>query len=199
MIECFTYVIQQQELQVMNRFTEWLHSKGYLIEDFCDYWEVSRSTYERMSRTEKRKQKLTKMVDALPNRRGFRNNNPGNIVFRDDVEWLGQTGRDGNFVVFDTPEHGIRALARILRTYREINYLWSVSGIITRWAPPSENDTNAYIKFVADYADVEPYEKLDRGQYVELIEAIIHFENGSQPYDNKVVNAGFNLGFVGVF
>ena len=47
--------------------------------------------------------------------RGIRNNNPLNIEAGEN--WQGLKGTDGRFAIFETAEHGIRAAARILRTY----------------------------------------------------------------------------------
>ena len=48
--------------------------------------------------------------------RGIRNNNPGNIRVSKD-QWEGMTGDDGAFVIFDSPESGVRALAKNLQSY----------------------------------------------------------------------------------
>ncbi len=51
--------------------------------------------------------------------RGFRNNNPGNI--RHGEPWLGlaEDQTDPDFCQFVSVEYGIRAMFRILETYRE--------------------------------------------------------------------------------
>ena len=41
--------------------------------------------------------------------KGIRNNNPMNLEFRTSIQWRGQLGSDGRFVVFDTPLNGLRA------------------------------------------------------------------------------------------
>ena len=38
----------------------------------------------------------------------------------------------------------------------------NVDDIISRWAPPSENDTQAYIKFVCEKTNTNPMDKLDK-------------------------------------
>ncbi|MDR8284944.1 hypothetical protein FPK77_25135, partial [Acinetobacter baumannii] len=50
--------------------------------------------------------------------RGIRNNNPGNLEASSSNPWVGQTGSDGRFAKFETPEHGIRALGRNLISYQ---------------------------------------------------------------------------------
>ncbi|HFX8036006.1 TPA: hypothetical protein ACIF5E_004931, partial [Escherichia coli] len=48
--------------------------------------------------------------DSSERARGIRNNNPGNLEYSKTNPWVGQTGDDGRFAKFETPEHGIRAL-----------------------------------------------------------------------------------------
>lgn len=117
--------------------------------------------------------------------RGIRNNNPGNLRAARNA-----TGNDGGFVTFDTPEDGISALARQLRLYnaRGNNTL---SGIISTFAPPSENDTAAYISEVSRRTGFRPDRKLDieDPQVTEKIAgAIIHHENGVNPYPPEMIS-----------
>ncbi|GLX80891.1 virion protein [Thalassotalea eurytherma] len=125
--------------------------------------------------------------------RGIRNNNPLNI--RKGENWLGLVGDDGAFAQFETPEHGIRAGARILRTYRNKYGLNSVHAIINRFAPPSENNTTSYIDHAAAFVGVGRYEPLLESDYPRLIEVMIKHENGVQPYTEKQILNGFNWGF----
>jgi hypothetical protein len=139
------------------------------------------------------------VTDVLTSRpsygpRGIRNNNPGNIE-RTGVRWRGmsadQSG-DNRFAVFDAPEWGIRAMARVLRNYmgRGVN---TVRGIINTWAPPVENDTGAYVNAVARNLAVDPDQPLDDRVFPGLIAAIIQHENGQQPYDAGVIGRGIEL------
>jgi len=79
---------------------------------------------------------------------GVTNNNFGNIRFNNLTHWKGQTGSNHGFCVFESYEYGIRALYILLRTYIEKYKLTNVCDIIDRYAPPSENDTLSYIRFV---------------------------------------------------
>ena len=84
--------------------------------------------------------------------RGIRNNNPGNIryVLGITSTYARCTGQDeAGFCVFDTPEHGLEALARLLVRYQDKHGLKTIRGIINRWAPPVENETTAYVAAVA--------------------------------------------------
>ena len=87
---------------------------------------------------------------------------------------------------------GIRALMKILLTYRFTHKKITVDEIISRWAPPSENDTNAYIDFVCKEINVNPMDKLDNSieHYLPLVKSIIRMENGKQPYDDELLVEG---------
>lgn len=83
--------------------------------------------------------------------RGIRNNNPGNID-RTGVKWLGMAddqSSDRRFIVFKEMKWGCRAMIRTLMTYRTRHKLSTIRGIVSRWAPPNENNTNGYIARVA--------------------------------------------------
>ena len=119
--------------------------------------------------------------------RGIRNNNPGNIRWGDD--WKGLVPKDQRtdkaFCQFSTPEYGIRAMIIILRNYQRKHGLNTVTGIIKRWAPPNENDTQAYTNSVAQPTGVSPEQKVDISDsrsMMKLLQASIKHEIGSQPY-----------------
>jgi hypothetical protein len=126
--------------------------------------------------------------------RGIRNNNPLNIR-ENGTNWNGRIGDDGAFVQFSSPVFGVRAAARILKNYRDKYGLDTVAGIISRWAPPVENDTQSYIDSVAKKTDVSPNQTLADSDYENLIRAMIYHENGEQPYTVDIVKQGFNKGF----
>src|SRR5690242_9641752 len=124
---------------------------------------------------------------------GVRTCNPGNL--RDGaVDWLGQTGVDAaGFCVFESSFYGIRALAKLLLTYHDKYGLCTVRGLISRWAPPNENDTEAYIRAVcADTAfDADAWLHLGESSVLAaLVRAIVRHENGTVPYDDAEIAAG---------
>ncbi|ECG5317635.1 hypothetical protein E1A40_08960 [Salmonella enterica subsp. enterica serovar Aba] len=127
--------------------------------------------------------------------RGVRNNNPGNLEFSPSNPWVGQTGSDGRFAQFETPEHGIRALGRNLLSYQRQG-IDTINDIITRWAPPKDNNNTAeYIKFVCEKVGVNPNQQLDVSEpetMKALCAAIIQQENGSQPYSDEQLSSGIN-------
>lgn len=125
--------------------------------------------------------------------RGVRNNNPGNLEASSSNPWIGQTGSDGRFAKFETPEHGIRALGRNLISYQRQG-IDTVGEIINRWAPPSDNnDTAAYIKAVCAQLGVTANQPLDASNpdtLQALCAAIIKHENGTQPYSSDQLSTG---------
>jgi hypothetical protein len=127
-------------------------------------------------------QTLGTLVGITP--KGIRNNNPGNLRYVAAIAWQGQLGDDGSgYAVFDTPEHGVRAMAHQLLTYasRGTN---TVSAIISTWAPPNENATAAYIADVAQQIGANANAPLNVSSVLpELVAAMINHENGEQPYD----------------
>ena len=132
---------------------------------------------------------LVLMTAPLNLPRGIRNNNPGNIEFRAENPWRGQTGSDGRFARFATPEAGVRALAVDLGT-KSRRGLNTVTAILNAYAPESENDTAAYIRAVSRALGVGPRDRLDLNDprvRAGLMGAIISHENGMQPYSNEMI------------
>lgn len=127
--------------------------------------------------------------------RGLRNNNPGNIRY-DGTAWdgLANPPSDGTFFVFTDPKYGIRAMARILSNYVTVDGIAStVSDLITRWAPPSENDTAAYIADVDGQLGLTPGNDAVNPTDPNFIAAIIRHENGIQPYASNTIASGIAL------
>ena len=128
--------------------------------------------------------------------RGIRNNNPGNIK-KNNVDWdgLSEEQTDNTFFQFTDPIYGIRALTKILLTYRHKYNLKNVWAIINRYAPPSENDTEAYKNFVTKKTGLNMLEEIDNSveAYLPVVKAIILMENGEQPYDDEIILQGMNL------
>lgn len=127
--------------------------------------------------------------------RGLRNNNPGNIRKSGDP-WLGLAAEqpDHEFFTFTEPQFGIRALAKVLMNYRRLYGLNTIDAIIRRWAPPSENDTDAYIRAVASRTGIPAKASLNLPADLDvLVPAIIRHENGAQPYPPELIAQGIGL------
>ena len=121
--------------------------------------------------------------------RGIRNNNPGNIRHGEQWEGLSEVQSDRSFCVFKSPEYGIRAIAKIMISYKRQKYN-TPEKIIYRWAPPCENDTDSYTLSVCQAIGAEPDQIIDVCQkdvMLKLIKSIIHHENGIQPYSDETI------------
>jgi len=133
--------------------------------------------------------------------RSIRNNNPGNIK-KTNTQWEGMTEEqtDSTFVSFDSPEMGVRALARVLNTYNTQYNLDDISGMVSRFAPPTENDTQNYIKFVSEKSGIPRNRKITLQDNPEdmkkVIAAMIEMEGGSDSvkyFTPSVINEGVRL------
>ena len=118
--------------------------------------------------------------------------NPGNLRFIASILWHGQTGQQGGFVVFDTLNNGARALAIDLLNAQNLHGLDTVRQIVSTYAPPSENDTAAYIAAVSTEMKVDPDDWLDLDlpeTLTALVSAVWHHEQGQLP-DSAAVSYG---------
>ncbi len=113
--------------------------------------------------------------------RGERNNNPLNIRRTAD-KWLGMSQRqnDSDFIVFDSLEYGIRAALKLIRKYVQHFSCNTISKIISRWAPPCENDTKSYILYVAKKTEISESEFIkfdDREKICNIVKAMAQIES----------------------
>jgi hypothetical protein len=130
--------------------------------------------------------------------RGYRNRNPGNIEHSQANKWLGLDNppSDGRFCRFTSHEHGIRALALLLMAYQDRHELRTVRSIINRYAPKTENPVGAYVGAVSRRMGVGPDALIDVHEPATmraLVEAIIQFELGGQPYDDATLTEGLRM------
>lgn len=122
-------------------------------------------------------------------------NNPGNIR-KDGQHWLGETEPSSNasFKEFDTIAYGYRAMFIDLRS--KINAgTNTLRKIIYKYAPPSENNTTAYVTNVSNWANVNPDKVLtlnDGNDIFNIVCAMSRMENGVQA-NIADVQAGFDL------
>ena len=136
--------------------------------------------------------------------RGIRNFNPGNIRHVKGTRWQGMSANqnDTAFVQFTGAQWGIRAIARTLITYQDKYRLRTIRQFIGRWAPPSENNTESYIRQVAIRLGVSADAQIDVYDYRimrGLVEGITGHENGVGPlpegnwYGEALINEGLHL------
>lgn len=132
--------------------------------------------------------------------RGIRNNNPLNI--RKGSNWQGEKHpqTDKSFEQFESMQYGVRAGFIILRRYMSgYNGLTekfnTIEKIVRRWAPPSENNTKAYIEQVSKLTGIPSTLKISfsqRSYMVAIIDAMIRVECG-QPIDRKIIESAYDM------
>ncbi len=128
--------------------------------------------------------------------RGLRNNNPGNIRLT-PTRYKGEVrpSRDPAFREFESAAWGYRAIFVLLHTYRVRHNLQTLAEMLSRWAPPSENNTVAYINTVSRLTGIRPQERINtrsREMMIPLAAAISRVENGS-PAEMRDVEEGWRL------
>lgn len=70
----------------------------------------------------------------------------------------------------------------------------TIASLIEEWAPPTENNTVAYVKAVGKACGVDPYQPCDIPSLLpKLIPAIVQHENGYQPYSKELIQLGIDL------
>ena len=120
-------------------------------------------------------------------------NNPGNIEIGQG--YAGETGDTyaDRFAVFDSPQMGVRALGRDIKTKIK-RFDGDLQSIINQYAPPEENDTNNYFEYVKDQVGSDTITENDLGA---IVRAIIKMENkpeiAAQYLDDSVLNEGLDL------
>ncbi len=112
--------------------------------------------------------------------RTWRNCNPGNIVSGSISRRNGQIGKAGGFAVFPDYEHGHSAMLDSLRTTFEND---SLEKMIYKYAPPNENDTKKYLKFLrkkTGFLDNKKIKDFAPAEFEKLWKAIEQME-GQKP------------------
>lgn len=132
--------------------------------------------------------------------RGIRNNNPLNI--RKGSNWQGEKHpqTDKSFEQFESLQYGVRAGFIILRRYMSgYNGLTekfnTIEKIVRRWAPPSENNTKAYIEQVSKLTGIPSTLKISfsqRSYMVAIVDAMIRVECG-QPIDRMIIESAYDM------
>lgn len=119
-----------------------------------------------------------------PRPRGVRNNNPLNVRANPDYIWRHQTGVDPDgYLIFAEPVWGIRCAAIVIDSYRREHQIQTLQGIIYRWAPPGNNPTADYVRFVCQKTHLMAMTVIDPATDAQpILMAMTEFENGYQPY-----------------
>ncbi len=132
--------------------------------------------------------------------RGLRNCNPLNIRKGRD-QWQGQAEKqtDSAFVVFKSMAWGWRAAFKLLtRTYYHKYRLYTIRMIIQKWAPPHENNTEAYISNVSRLTGIPPDEPIgipmeSPARWMMVAAAMAIQENGTSDLDYFALLKGWTL------
>ncbi|MBR5053512.1 MAG: structural protein P5 [Bacteroidaceae bacterium] len=134
--------------------------------------------------------------------RGLRNCNPLNIRRVAGTTWKGEIpqssspsggGREGSgFCQFETIEWGLRAAFVLLRTYSTKYRANCVRDIVSRWAPPTENNTEQYIKNVCFWTGFGGLQRLTESDWPALVRAMARQECGVL-LDTETINRGYKL------
>lgn len=132
--------------------------------------------------------------------RGLRNNNPLNIR-RSNDKWQGLSAaqEDKEFFQFLCAAYGWRAAFVILtRSYYAKRGINTIEGIISRWAPSNENNTEGYIRRVCECTGISrgqilpsPAERPAPWLMIGYAMAIV--ENGTTDIPVMDMLAGWNL------
>ena len=129
---------------------------------------------------------------------GQRNNNPLNIRKVQGQHWQGEalpqrgSGEGASFVRFSSLDWGLRAAFCILATYRNKYHAVCIEDIITRWAPPTENDTRKYISDLCLLTGFGGKERLTENEWPRLVQAMALLESGMK-LSEETVNKGYKL------
>ena len=100
----------------------------------------------------------------------IRNNNPGALM------------PGGKLAQYKTPEEGLAAIDKNLASYGKKG-VSTLADVISKWAPPSENDTNSYIAHVAKVTGLDPNQKIDLSNPLirhQISAGIVQQENGTK-------------------
>ena len=122
--------------------------------------------------------------------------NPLNIRKSKDI-FLGELKTTGEFKVFISRTYGVRAAIKIIHHYITDHNCKTIRAIVSRWAPPSENNTEMYIKFVSDHCKRNPDDKVifSKGWLLAIIHAMAIYESNIN-LTNKCLNDAYNLAFI---
>ena len=126
-------------------------------------------------------------------------NNIFNIRKGSGTKWKGETGAKNGFVEFETREHGIRAWIVLMHTYRVKHKCGTIRAIVTRYAPPCENNTQAYIKYCRKRVYKSEITWLTTtADYVRLGCAMAKMETGTELTQQEIydVMQKFNVHFL---
>lgn len=122
--------------------------------------------------------------------------NPLNIRYAKANEWRGQYGHVNGFCSFRNDAYGFRAAYKLICNYIKAGHN-TIEKIVSRWAPPCENNTSAYIEFVEDETMIDRDQLLfnesihDYWIIIDILRAMAKMECGKW-YDHQQINLFIN-------
>lgn len=129
--------------------------------------------------------------------RGIRNNNPLNIRHNPHNRWLGlsPSQTDPAFCQFENMTYGVRAAMKLLRNYAIQMKRCTIKDYITRWAPPSENNTQNYIDFICKQIDYPSNINLyfsNRARFIAMVRAMGKIES-NYIIPDQILNDAYDM------
>jgi hypothetical protein len=133
-------------------------------------------------------------IQGMP--RGLLDNNPGDLTPPSSGSWNGQVGLDGPFCIFSDTVFGLRALAVDVVNNIISDGNNTITLLISKYAPPSDNNTAAYISSVAGDTGLDPNAVIPQTQasLASLMRAIVNHELGSNWSSQYVLDADIAAG-----
>lgn len=115
--------------------------------------------------------------------------NVGNVRYSSRNNWRGQvTPPERGFCRFTDCYFGFRAVALTIRSYLRAG-LVTYQEIITRYAPPSENKTDYYIRMVCSFCGSRPTDLVTSSfDVVRVSLAVVYMETNYRPSLDEVIH-----------
>jgi hypothetical protein len=100
-------------------------------------------------------------------------------------------GKDGNFRKFATPEEGYKALvgditakvsgnSKAMKAKYGKDYTPTLNSLISVYAPPTENNTQNYVDFVAKRTGIDPNQALTTADVNKIVPHMVEMEHGAK-------------------
>lgn len=202
-------ISKQDPVEALNQFQQLRDAMDFDVASKLDNGLFNESQHLLSEMVKKSQTSRVQLPNSIPEgvsanvaaTRGFNANNPLDIRKGKDV-WVGQVeGKDPAFVTFETPEAGIRAAVKLLQTYKKQGKT-TITDILEKFAPATENETGRYIKNVSEWTGFAPDEQLDTSNPEvanKLIRAMMKQEIGGVPYSDDVIARGVSAGLGGKY
>lgn len=149
----------------------------------------TRSTFSQLQKMVESYNKSVTSLNSLAKQlpRGLRNNNPGNVKTT-PTQWQGEVpSSDPAFESFTGPDKGVRAIGKIMSNNSNL----SIRDFVNRYAPPTENDTAAYLAAVTA-SGISADATVSEVNQLDLAKAIIKHEQGVQPFHDEFIREALN-------